>query len=114
MRSDRERLLDIQDAIKQIEKYDENARQRIEQDELIQVWMLYYLRIIGEAVRALSNEFRAQHQEVPWSDIIGMRHVLVHNYFEIDVDVVKRVLEKDLPDLKHKITAILDEMPDES
>ena len=113
MRSDRERLLDVQDAIEQIEKYDKAAQQRIEQDELIQVWMLHYLRIIGEAVRALSNEFRAQHPQVPWGDIVGMRHVLVHNYFEIDVDVVKGVLEKDLPDLKQKVTAILDEMPEE-
>lgn len=42
-----------------------------------------------------------------------MRHILVHNYFEIDVDVVESVLEKDLPDLKRKVTAILREMPEE-
>ncbi len=114
MRDDRERLLDIQDAIEQVEKYDEAARRNLEQNELVQVWMLHYLRIIGEAARALSKEFRSQHPEVPWSKIVGMRHVLVHNYFEVDVEVVKSVLADDIPDLKQKITGILDEMPDRS
>ncbi|MER3491319.1 MAG: hypothetical protein C4323_02700, partial [Mastigocladus sp. ERB_26_2] len=48
-----------------------------------------------------------QHPEVPWSQIIGMRNILTHNYFEIDLDVVWFVVERDLPNLKLQIEAIL-------
>jgi len=66
MRCDRERLLDIQDAIAQIRKYADRVREGIEQDELVQVWVLHHLRIIGEAARALSQDFKQQHPDVPW------------------------------------------------
>jgi len=114
MRCDRERLLDIQDAIAQIRKYADRVREGIEQDELVQVWVLHHLRIIGEAARALSQDFKQQHPDVPWKDIVGMRHVLVHDYFEIDVDVVAKVVEDDLPRLKQQVAGILEEMPDET
>jgi len=61
MRSDRKRLLDMQDAIEQIGKYAEDTRQRLEQEELIQVWMIHHLQILGEAARAVSDEFKAEH-----------------------------------------------------
>ena len=54
MRSDRERLLDIQEAIERIEKYATRGREAFERDELIQTWILHHLQIIGEAARALS------------------------------------------------------------
>lgn len=56
MRDDRERLLDIQEAIERIEKYAVRGREAFERDELIQTWVLHHLQIIGEAVRALSPE----------------------------------------------------------
>ena len=61
-------------------------------------------------VRKKSFIGRDKHPEVPWSDIIGMRHVLVHEYFGIDLDIVWQVVKADLPALKHKITAIVDEL----
>ena len=110
MRDDRERLLDIQEATDRIEKYAAQGRQVFERDELVQNWTVHHLQIIGEACRALSSEFRDQHSEVPWSKIIGMRNVLVHDYFDIDVAAVWSVVERDLPDLKRKIGAILQEL----
>ncbi|MCX7902716.1 MAG: DUF86 domain-containing protein [Burkholderiaceae bacterium] len=56
----------------------------------------------------MAQQFRARHPHIPWEQIIGMRHVLVHGYFEIDLDVVWAVVEKDLPPLKAGIQAILD------
>jgi uncharacterized protein with HEPN domain len=63
--------------------------------------------ILGEAVSALSDSFKEQHQAIPWSKIIGMRNILVHNYFGIDFDVVWSVVENDLPQLKRYIEEIL-------
>jgi uncharacterized protein with HEPN domain len=107
MRDDHARLLDIQEAIERIEKYAGQGRAVFEQDDLIQNWMVQHLQIIGEAARALSDNFRAAHPEVPWSDIIGMRTILVHKYFEIDLDAVWSAVEQDVPNLKPKVQAIL-------
>ncbi|MFA4936430.1 MAG: DUF86 domain-containing protein, partial [Candidatus Methanoperedens sp.] len=79
-------------------------------DELIQNWMVHHLQIIGEAVRSLPDSFREKYPDIPWSKIIGMRNILTHQYFGIDVDVVWAVIENDLPDLKYKITRILQKL----
>ena len=72
-----------------------------------QVWVIYHLQIVGEAAYGLSQQFKAGHPQIPWEQIIGMRHVLVHGYFEIDLDIVWAVIEKDLPALKDAVEAIL-------
>ncbi len=109
MRDLRERLLDILEAIERIEKYSIQGREAFEHDELIQTWIVHHLQIIGEAVSALPENFRYKYPDIPWSKIIGMRNILVHNYFGIDVDVVWAVIMNELPDLKKKIMAIMQE-----
>ena len=110
MRDDRQRLLDIHEAIERIEKYTDEGRAAFEQNELIQNWIVHHLQIIGEASRNLSASFRNQHPEIAWSDIIGMRNVLVHHYFDIDIEIVWSVVEHELPDLERKVEAILKDM----
>ncbi len=88
MRDDRERLKDIEEAIERIDKYAAQGRSAFEQDDLIQVWIVHHLMIIGEAARALTPAFRTQNAEIPWTQIIGMRNILVHQYFGIDIDLV--------------------------
>jgi len=109
MRDDRERLLDILEAIERIEKYTAAGQATFEQDELVQIWVVHHLQIIGEASRALSSAFRDQHPEIPLAQIIGMRNILVHHYFGIDVVAVWSAVERDLPNLKRTIMAILAE-----
>jgi len=77
MRSDRERLLDILEAIEKIEERVGPDREAFERNEMLQVWIVHYLQIIGEAVTRLSDQIRLQYTEVPWGNIIGMRHVSV-------------------------------------
>lgn len=107
MRNDTEWLLDIIEAIERIKKYASRGRDAFEKDELIQNWIVNHLQIIGEACRSMSPDFRNQHPEIPWSEFIGMRNILVHRYFGIDLDVVWSVVEHDLPEMKSKIEAIL-------
>ncbi len=114
MRDDRERLLDILDAIERIEKYSSRGRQAFEEDELIQSWIVHHLQIIGEALRSISDDFRREHRDIPWKETIGMRNILVHRYFELDVDLVWKAVTRDLPDLKEKVRAILEEDKDDS
>lgn len=109
MRSDREKLLDILEAIERIERYAVHGREEFEQNELIQAWFTQNLQIIGEAARVLSPEIRNQHPEISWSNMIGMRNILAHNYFEIDLEIVWAVVEQDLPALKPKIENMIQE-----
>jgi uncharacterized protein with HEPN domain len=110
MRDDRERLLDMLEAIMRIEKYAAKGKVAFASDELIQNWIASHLQIIGEAASALSQSLRAKHPEVPWKDIIGLRHVLVHHYFAVKLKIVWSVVEDDIPVLKPQIEAMLNEL----
>ena len=107
MRDDREKIKDILDAISQIEKYAVKGRNAFEHDELIRIWMIYHLEIIGEAVRSVSDCFKKANPQIPWKLISGMRNILVHEYFSIDYDEVWATIEKDIPGLKHQLDDIL-------
>lgn len=110
MRSERERLLDILEAIERIEKYAVQGKEAFEEDELIQNWMVNHITMIGEACRSLPDDFQARHAEIPWADIVGMRNILVHHYFGIDLDAVWAVIENDIPDLKVEIEVLLKQL----
>jgi uncharacterized protein with HEPN domain len=110
MRNPRERLLDMLEAIGHIERYAVRGRQAFEQDELIQSWFVRHLQNIGEAAKALPLDVQAKAPDIPWSKIMGMRHILVHGYFNIDQDLVWDVVEHDLADLKGKINSILQKL----
>jgi uncharacterized protein with HEPN domain len=111
VRDDRERLADILDAIERIEKYAVRGRRALQTEELIQTWVVHHLMIIGEACRALSPDFKAQHPSEVWALAAGLRNVLVHEYFGIDLDVVWNVLQRDLPDLRQRVQLILARNP---
>jgi uncharacterized protein with HEPN domain len=107
MRSDRERLADILEAIEKIDRYVSRGRQAFESDEMFQAWVVRNLQIMGEAANRISTETITRFPEIPWGKMIGMRHVLVHGYFEIDQDIVWSVVENDLPSLKMQIQTAL-------
>ena len=106
MRSDNACLRDILDAIADIERY-LTTRAGFDSDERTQVWMVSRLQIIGEAARQLSEAFRARHPEIGWRRIIGMRHHLVHGYFDIDPDVVWSAVAERIPELRTLVEAAL-------
>lgn len=107
MRDSRERLRDILEAIENIQRYTTAGRDVFDKDELVQSWCVRHLQIIGEAARFLPEETRKSIPQIPWSDIVGMRHVLVHNYFGIDTELVWNVVETQLGALKTAIEAFL-------
>lgn len=107
MRNPKERLRDILEAIAAIERYRDRGREAFEQDELLQVWFVRHLQILGEAARALPEEVRAMAPQVEWPKIMGMRNVLVHGYFDIDLDIVWEAASRDAPALKPTIEQLL-------
>jgi len=90
-------LLDILLAArKALEFTDGVTSDRFMQDDLLQNAVMRLISIIGEAAGKVSTEFRQAHPEIPWHDIIGMRHRLVHDYFRVDVARVWDTIQNDL------------------
>ncbi len=65
------------------------------------------LEIIGEAAKNLPEELRAKYPDIPWKKIAGLRDVLIHMYFGVDVDNIWNVVKEDLPILKENIKKML-------
>jgi uncharacterized protein with HEPN domain len=110
VRSDEERLLDIIDESSLVLKYVPTSREEFDADEVVQAALTRWLQNIGEAASRLSLEMRSQYHEVPWQNIIGMRHRVVHDYFYIDLSVVWRACTTDVPALVPQVEAILREL----
>ncbi|NEQ63952.1 MAG: DUF86 domain-containing protein [Symploca sp. SIO2D2] len=107
MRDNRERLQDIKEAIANIEKYAVAGKQVFENEELIQIWRIHHLQIIGEASGSMSGDLISMYPEVPWQDIADFRNILVHEYFRVDTDIVWAIVEHELPKLKSNVEQIL-------
>jgi uncharacterized protein with HEPN domain len=88
MRDDTESLRDILESIERIEKYANDGKAVFERQELIQIWIVYHLQIIGEAARATSQNFKAQYPEIPWRDASDLRNLTIHEYFRINLDIM--------------------------
>ena len=76
--------------------------------------MMYYavvknIEILGEASNMLTEEFRLSHPKTPWKQVNGMRNYIVHEYFQVDNNVVWNVITNDLPILEQQIKEYLTE-----
>ncbi|MDQ1348250.1 MAG: hypothetical protein QG573_1624 [Acidobacteriota bacterium] len=66
---------------------------------MAQFAVLHALQIVGEAAAGVSEEVRRANPGIPWAEIVGMRHRIVHDYGRVNMEVVRQVLERDLPAL---------------
>jgi uncharacterized protein with HEPN domain len=101
-------LLDILLAARRIQKYALGYDfQRFEDDEVLQDAIMRRIQIIGEAARKVSPEFKEAHPEIPWTDIIGMRHRLIHEYFQIITEKVWDTVVNDIPALISQVEPLV-------
>lgn len=107
MRRDRERLLDILEAIQLLEPIRDKGRKAFDTEPLLRSAAERQLEIIGEAVTKLPAEVTARQPQIPWHNIIGSRTILAHVYWEVQEDVVWNTIESDLQPLKVAIQALL-------
>ena len=105
---DKQRLLPIIDAISEIQIYtiDESLDVFLS-NSMMRFASIKQLEIIGEAANYLSAETKEKFSDIEWKQIIGMRHILVHEYFGIDANLIWQVIIKDLPVLEVKIKGVL-------
>ncbi len=107
MRPDRFLVHDILDAIVEVIATTPPTREQFDADKFVRSHLIRNIQIIGEATWRLSAALKAQHPQVPWKLISGMRHAIVHDYFDIDFNEVYNTCIRDVPSLKPHIEAIL-------
>ena len=100
-------LRHILDAIERIDEYVPSNKQAFLNDSQCQDAVMRNLAVIGEAVKKVPTSIRAQHPEVPWKEVAGMRDVLIHDYVSVDTTLVWDTVQRDLPILKSAVTALL-------
>jgi uncharacterized protein with HEPN domain len=106
------RIEHILEAIDKIQRYttglteDTFASQSMAVDAVIRNF-----QVVGEAVRHVPDEVQARYPEVPWSLMQGMRHILVHDYYAVKLDIVWRTIQQSLPPLLEPLRNILRENP---
>jgi uncharacterized protein with HEPN domain len=114
MPPDESSLIDIVRAGQRILDYVAGLdRAAVESSAMIRAAVLYEFLVMGEAVKRLSPEFRSSRPEIPWSQIAGMRDVLIHGYDRIEFDRVWSAIERALPDLLAALTPMLPKEPDD-
>lgn len=98
------RLRHMLEAIKRIDTYMEGRTQNdLDDDSLLFYGVVKNIEIIGEAAYKLTNEFKDRHPQTPWRHIVGMRHILVHDYYRVSPNEVYNVYIDDLPVLLKQI-----------
>lgn len=105
-RRDADRLADMRSALADIRSLTGDDREAFDSDRGAQQAVAYNLAVLGEAARALSAEIRDRYSDVPWSDVIAQRNVVVHEYHRLDVESIWTTATEDIPKLDEQLAAI--------
>jgi len=105
-RTDRLFLGHMLDTLERItELVGRTTKEEFDGDWVLQSALMRELEVLGEAAGRLSAEFVKLHPEIPWREITGIRHKLIHDYFEVDTAVVWRTATKNVPEVAPLLAA---------
>ena len=111
MKDDAIYLQHILECIARIEQYTHAGRADFMAATLIQDGVIRNLQTLGQSALKLSDALKSAHPEVDWKSIVGLRNVLVHDYLGVNVARIWEIVERDLPDLKTKVTVLQRSLP---
>jgi len=102
VRADRELryLTYIRDTIRTIEQHTASGPEAFLEDEVLQAAVIRWLETLADATRHLSTELKERQPGIPWTEVTNFRNRVAHGYLDIDLNLVWRVVEEDLPPLK--------------
>ncbi|MBN1216769.1 MAG: DUF86 domain-containing protein [Candidatus Lokiarchaeota archaeon] len=102
-------LINIKDSIELIENYVQNkSKEEFLNINILQDSIIRRLEIIGEAVKNINENIKIKYPDIQWKKISGMRDILIHQYFGVDLELTWEVIKKDIPTLKKQILDIID------
>lgn len=111
MRPDRMLLQDMLEAAEVIRQFVPEDQSAFNADAPLQSHIFRHIMIIGEAAYRLSKGLKDGNPQIPWRNVEGMRHILVHDYFKIDWNEVYKTAKISVPDLKLRIEQVLLSLP---
>lgn len=107
---DRERLNHIIEAIDRIKRFAGGMDfEAFSKDEVVQFAIIKNFEIIGEAAYHLTDEIKKENPEVEWKKIMAFRHILVHDYYKVNLEIVWKARENKIDELRKQIEEILEE-----
>ncbi len=110
-RDDSVRLRHMRDAAREAVGFAGHKRRAdLDDDRMLVFALVKAIEIVGEAANQVSDATRSELPDIPWVDIVGMRHRLIHAYFDINLDILWQTVQSDLPPL---IAALDDALPEE-
>jgi uncharacterized protein with HEPN domain len=108
LEADLVRLRHMLDAAKEIAEFTNGkSAADLKKDRKLSLSVVRLLEIIGEAGAGVSEDFRKKHGQIPWKSVKGMRNRLIHGYFDVDLDIVWKTVEEDVPSLVRELERIL-------
>lgn len=100
----------ILECIELIEEYTRNlSKEEFLKSSQAQDSVVRRLEVIGEASKNLLEEFKELYSDIPWKKILAMRNMLIHEYFAVNLNVVWKTVQEDIPELKKYVTKILED-----
>lgn len=96
----------IDHARKAVDRVVGKDRAAFDADEDLRYVLLHLVQIVGEAARRVSPAFQQRHPEIPWSDVIGMRHKIVHDYMDINERLLWEVVTTELTSLVERLSRL--------
>ncbi|MDP2114683.1 MAG: DUF86 domain-containing protein [Bacteroidota bacterium] len=107
---DKDRLYHMIEAIDNILEFVEGKSfEEYKNDKMLRFAVIKNLEIVGEAAYLLTKDFKTRHPSIDWDDIIGMRHVLVHGYYQIKDEILWATIDIEIQPLKSKLSDFLSE-----
>jgi uncharacterized protein with HEPN domain len=107
MRRDDERLIDIRDAARAALRFVKGkTAKEVANDELLAAALIQKITIIGEAAGRVSDARQAELPQLPWREMIGMRNLVTHDYWQVDPAILWRTVTGDIPKLLKQLDAI--------
>ena len=95
------------DAIELIEAHQPTEFSAYEADVVMRYFLLKQVEIIGEAAFKIEKDFKEARPSIPWRKIEGTRHILVHDYFDVDWSILWQILTEHMPSLKGELAQLV-------
>lgn len=107
-------LQDIMDSINAVEEFVKGMDyEDFKKDRKTIFAIIRGIEVIGEASKNIPRTIRSKYPEIPWEDMAGMRDKLIHEYFGVDIDILWKTIQQDLPQLKIFVLKVIEELKGE-